>query len=278
MRQACLVFLALSGLVALAQTPPASKAFKADEPGFADFGAAAMIAPVSNAAPTAIGDQKSGSRKQKSGGGGQGAGITATPNATIAGAGTNAAAAATVSPVGYVPDDKYKLRVGDKISLQILEDRDAPKGLVVADSGELDVPYVGRVAASDKTCKQLADELKTRLEKEYYHRATVIIALDVANKFLGRVYVWGQVRNQGPIDIAVNENLTAGKAILRAGGFGDFANKKRVKVVRNGGADSPGKQSFELNMVDILEKGKTEKDVILQADDFIIVPSRLINF
>jgi protein involved in polysaccharide export with SLBB domain len=86
------------------------------------------------------------------------------------------------------------------------------------------------------------------------------------------------VRNQGPIDLAVNESLTAGKAILRAGGFGDFANKKRVKVVRSGGADTAAKQSFELNMVDILEKGKTEKDMILQPDDFIIVPSRLINF
>jgi protein involved in polysaccharide export with SLBB domain len=125
----------------------------------------------------------------------------------------------------------------------------------------------------------LADELKAQLEKEYYYRATVIIALDVANKFLGRIYVWGQVKNQGPIDIAVNENLTAGKAILRAGGFGDFANKKKVKVVRGGNTDSATeKQSFELNMVDILESGKTEKDVVLQPDDFIIVPSRLINF
>jgi len=88
------------------------------------------------------------------------------------------------------------------------------------------------------------------------------------------------VRNQGPIDIAVNENLTAGRAILRAGGFGDFANKKRVKVVRGGGAgtDAAGKQSFELNMVEILEEGKTDKDLLLQPDDFIIVPSRLINF
>ncbi len=150
--------------------------------------------------------------------------------------------------------------------------------LVVADSGELDVPYVGRVAASDKTCKQLSDELKTRLEKEYYHRATVIIALDVANKLLGRVYVWGQVRQQGGIDLTVNENLTAGKAILRAGGFGDFANKKKVKLVRGGGAQSTGKQTFELNMIEILERGKTENDVVLQPDDFIIVPSRLINF
>ncbi len=178
---------------------------------------------------------------------------------------------------GYVPDDKYKIRAGDRVAFQILEDRDVPKSLVVADSGELDVPYIGRVAAADKTCKQLAGELKTQLEKEYYYRATVIIALDVANKLLGRVYVWGQVRNQGPIDMTVNENLTAGKAILRAGGFGDFANKKKVKVVRSAGAAGTTKQTFELNMVEILEDGKTEKDVLLQPDDFVIVPARSIN-
>jgi len=102
--------------------------------------------------------------------------------------------------------------------------------------------------------------------------------LDAANKFLGRIYVWGQVKNQGPIDIAVNENLTAGKAILRAGGFADFANKKKIKLVRGGGFDAAGKQNFELNMVEILEAGKAEKDIVLLPDDFIIVPSRLINF
>jgi hypothetical protein len=51
-----------------------------------------------------------------------------------------------------------------------------------------------------------------------------------------------------------------------------------VKVVRSGAAGSTAKQNFELNMVDILENGKTEKDMVLQPDDFIIVPSRLINF
>ena len=248
MIKAWFVILALAGLAALAQTPPASKAPKAGGPVFMDFGALPQTAPASNA-----------------------------PSASITAA-TNATPAAPISLSGYVPDDKYKLRVGDRISLQILEDRDAPKSLVVADSGELDVPYVGRVQAADKTCKQLADELKTQLEKEYYHRATVVIALDLANKLLGRVYVWGQVRNQGPIDMALNENLTAGKAILRAGGFADFANKKRVKVIRGTGADGTGKRTFDLNMVDILEKGKSENDIVLQPDDFIIVPSRLINF
>src|SRR5215510_14029849 len=64
---------------------------------------------------------------------------------------TNALSAPPTTLSGYVPDDKYKLRTGDKISLQILEDRDAPKSLLVTDSGELDAPYVGRVAAADKT-------------------------------------------------------------------------------------------------------------------------------
>ncbi len=182
------------------------------------------------------------------------------------------------SLIGYLPDDKYKLRVGDRISLQIIEDRYAPRSLVVADSGEVDMPYLGRVAAADKTCKQLADELKGQLEKEYYYRATVIVALDVANRVWGRIYVWGQVRTQGPIEIAVNENLTVGKAILRAGGFGDFANKKRVKLVRGAGADGSAKQNVEMNLVEILEEGKVEKDVLLKPDDFIIVPTRLINF
>lgn len=186
----------------------------------------------------------------------------------------------TVTPASlssYVPDDKYKLRVGDRMSFQILEDRELPRSIMVADSGELDVPYIGRVTVADKTCKQAAEEIKGLLEKEYYYRATVILALDQANKFLGRVYVWGQVRQQGPIDIAVNENLTAGKAILRAGGFGDFANKKKVRLVRPESSDSE-KRIFELNMVEILEGGKTEKDVLLKPDDQIIVSSRLINF
>lgn len=205
-------------------------------------------------------------------------GTNRPPALPAATATTNTIDAPPATLSGYVPDDKYKLRVGDRVSFQVLEDRDAPKSLVVADSGEIDVPYIGRVAATDKTCKQLADEIKALLEQEYYYRATVILALDVANKVLGRVYVWGQVRAQGAIDLLVNENLTAGKAILRAGGFGDFANKKKVKVIREAETAGGSKQTFELNMVDILEKGETELDLVLQPDDFIIVPSRLINF
>ena len=184
---------------------------------------------------------------------------------------------------GYVADDSYKLRVGDTVSFQIVEDRIlklqlTPTSLVVMDSGEMDVPYIGRVMAADKTCKQLAEEIEKQLKENYYKKATVVLSLNVANRLLGRVYVWGQVRNQGAIDLMVNEEMTVGKAIMRAGGFSDFANKRKVKVVR-GSADTDGKtQTFDLDMADILDKGDISKDMVLKPNDLIIVSSRLINF
>ena len=184
---------------------------------------------------------------------------------------------------GYMQDATYKLRAGDVVSFQIREDLvwnpgDVPKNLTVTDSGELDVPYIGRILVVDKTCPQLADELKTALEKDYYNKATVVLSLNIANRVAGRVYIWGQVRSQGPQDMQLNENLTAGQAILRAGGFADFANKTKVKVVRGSAGSHGEKKTFDLDMQQILEKGKTEEDIVLQPGDFIIVPSRLVNF
>jgi polysaccharide export outer membrane protein len=209
--------------------------------------------------------------------------VSAPPTPVVMAPAAGGSVAASGLLNGYVADATYKLRAGDTVSFQILEDRiwnslDAPRPLVVTDSGELDVPYIGRVMAVDKTCKQLADEIKTALEKDYYNQATVVLSLNVANRLLGRAYIWGQVHNQGALDMQMNENLTAGQAILRAGGFADFANKNKVKVVRASVTGNGEKQTFDLDMEQILEKGQTEKDIRLQPGDLIIVPSKLVNF
>lgn len=175
----------------------------------------------------------------------------------------------------YVNDDKHKLIAGDKVSFQIIEDRSLPVALQVTEPSELEIPYIGRITVDGKTCKQLADGAKELLEKDYYKRATAIIGLDTMAKVIGRVYVWGPVRNQGPIEIPANETFTASKAILRAGGFGDFANKKDVKVIRK---TPNGNVTLKVNLVEVLEKGKTDQDIALEPEDFLIVPQRAINF
>jgi len=175
-------------------------------------------------------------------------------------------------------DDKHRLAIGDRLSFRIEEDEEDPKPIFVTDSGDLEVPGLGRFPAVDKTCKQLARELKAELEKEYYYHATVIIAVDVMTKSRGKVYVVGPVRMPGPQEIPSDEVLTLSKAILRAGGFGDYADRKNVRVTRKASAAGAQDQIFTVNVAEILEKGKTESDLRMEAGDLIYVPERLIRF
>src|ERR1700712_115215 len=129
-----------------------------------------------------------------------------------------------------VLDDRTRLGSNDFVSFRVVEDRDnESQRLRVNDNGQLEVPYVGLVQAAGKTSKELAYNVKTALEKEYYYHATVIIAVDhVSEKSRGKVYVYGSVKGQGPQEIPPDETYTVSKAVIRAGGFGDFANKRKV--------------------------------------------------
>jgi polysaccharide export outer membrane protein len=175
-------------------------------------------------------------------------------------------------------DDQHKLAIGDRLSFRIIEDEEDPKPLLVTDSGDLEVPYLGRFPTVGRTCRQLARQLKAELEKEYYYQATVIIAVDVMTKSRGKVYLVGPVRMAGPQEIPSDEVLTLSKAILRAGGFGDYADKHKVRVTRKGGAAGGQDQVFTVDVAEILEKGKTESDFPLGPGDLIYVPERLIRF
>jgi hypothetical protein len=90
------------------------------------------------------------------------------------------APAAAYSTSMDVLDDKRPLRIGDRLSMRVVEERQAPVQLFVTDSGEVEVPLIGRVHAQGLTCKQLAYRIKGPFEREYFYKATVIVALDTA--------------------------------------------------------------------------------------------------
>jgi protein involved in polysaccharide export with SLBB domain len=173
-----------------------------------------------------------------------------------------------------VLDDKKRLGPNDYVSFRVVEDRDnESQHLRVNDNGELEVPYIGLVAASGKSCKELAYNVKGALEREYYYHATVIIAVDrVSEKSRGKVYVYGSVKGQGPQEIPADETYTVSKAIIRAGGFGDFADKKKIKLTRKSG------DTVIVNLKRVIEEGHTDEDVVVGPDDQIYVPQKLVNF
>jgi protein involved in polysaccharide export with SLBB domain len=173
-----------------------------------------------------------------------------------------------------VLDDKKRLGSNDYVSFRVVEDRDnESQHLRVNDNGELEVPYIGLVPASGRTCKELAYSVKALLEREYYYHATVIIAVDrVSEKSRGKVYVYGNVKGQGPQEIPADETYTVSKAIIRAGGFSDFANKRKVRVTRKDG------KNFTVDLKRVIEEGHVDEDLVLQPDDQIQVPQRAVNF
>jgi len=176
-------------------------------------------------------------------------------------------------------DDKQKLAAGDRVTFRVVEDQEQPRALTVTDAGELDVPELGFVAAVGKTCKQLALEIKPKLEETTYYHATVIIGIELLNKTMSgrRVYVAGEVPRPGPQEILGGETWTVTKAIMRAGGFTQYADKKGVRLVRAGAKGTPGK-SFTVNVVEVWEKARTELDLTVEPEDVIYVPTRAVNF
>jgi len=176
-------------------------------------------------------------------------------------------------------DAKQKLAVGDTVIFRVLEDQEDPKALAITDAGELDVPELGLVKVTGKTCKELAFELKERLEQTTYYHATVIVGIQSLNKTISgrRVYLAGQVRTAGPQEIPAGETWTVSRAIMGAGGFTDYADKKQVRLVRGRGNGKPGR-TFVINIADIWQKGQTEKDVSVEPEDLIYVPARAVNF
>ena len=173
-----------------------------------------------------------------------------------------------------VLDDRTRLGPNDFVSFRVVEDRDnESQHLRVNANGQLEVPYIGLVQAAGKTSKELAYNVKAALEKEYYYHATVIMAVDqVSEKSRGKVYVYGAVKGQGPQEIPPDEAYTVSKAIIRAGGFGDFADKRKIKLTRKNG------EAVTVDLKRVIEQGRTDEDVPVQPDDQIYVPQKLVNF
>lgn len=173
-------------------------------------------------------------------------------------------------------DSTTHISVGDQLNFRIVEDEEQPVTLTVSDSGQVEVPYAGKVQAAGKTPRELAYDVKRVLESGLYKLATVLISLDRRTvQSPGTIYLTGEVSRQGPLEIPPNEQLTVTTAILRAGGFSDFANRRKVKVLRKTGF---GEKVYLVDVKQVLDKARGDLDLAVKPGDVIMVPARLINW
>ncbi len=152
----------------------------------------------------------------------------------------------------------YRLRNGDPLIIQL---RGIPESdnheLVVDDQGYINLPFIPPIRAEGLTPSQLQRLIQDRyIEERIYRQITVNVILPMQHYF-----VRGEVRNPGRFPLTAG--MTILKAIAAAGGYTEFANPRRINIIRAGETMVENARQMEQN---------PEQDLDVRAGDVIIVP------
>ncbi len=130
----------------------------------------------------------------------------------------------------------------------------------VTEDGTITLPYIGTVRAVGLSSGELQKEIQDLYVPKYYVRLTVTVSAQQ------RVfYVGGEVKQPGR-QLYVGQT-TVTKAIQAAGDFTDFANQKKVWLIRNNG------ERIKVNCIKALQDPSLDPPVY--PGDQIQVPRRI---
>jgi|HubBroStandDraft_6_1064221.scaffolds.fasta_scaffold197922_2 polysaccharide biosynthesis/export protein len=148
----------------------------------------------------------------------------------------------------------------DVISIKVWNNPNLSSPLDVGPDGMISLPLVGQVKAEGLTKEQLKEMLAGRL-KEFLNSPEVDVqVLKVNSK---RFFVYGGVGRPGEYPLI--EETTVMDALSTVGGFKDFANKKKIYVLR-------GTQRFNFNYQEVSKGKNLAQNIQLQNGDRIFVP------
>jgi protein involved in polysaccharide export with SLBB domain len=182
--------------------------------------------------------------------------VAASPPAVAA---TPPAVAGTTNPAALAG----RFRVGDMV-IVTFAGLDAPNAMPnheerVNEDGTITLQLIKSVVALGKTPGELQREIHDRYVTKYFnHLVVTVTGLDLY------YHVGGEVRNAGKQ--AWSGEVTVTRAIQACGGFTDFANKKKVQLIRADGTMS------KVNCVAALKN--PQLDLKVSPGDQINIPRR----
>ncbi len=182
-------------------------------------------------------------------------------------------------------DNKHILEPGDQFIYQVVEDQDPPTLLLVDEKGLVNnVPYLPEpIKAAGFTLRQVVQALQDRLtdqnlgpnetKLELYNKATIKVALFHSDQSRGHVTINGAVmRNNLQVPVPNDHLLTLSDVIRAAGDFAPGADTKHVTIIHQ--TDDPDKPTkTEVNVADLISKGREPDMYVLSPGDAVTVPS-----
>ena len=178
-----------------------------------------------------------------------------------------APAATDPSTVPIKPDNSaavdpktYVIGAQDILMIKVWREQDFTGPYTVRPDGKITIPLVGDVQASGLTPERLGEQLKQALS-DYINSPDVSVSLQAVNS--KKFFITGEVMRAGEYPLAIPTKVF--DALSNAGGFRDFANKKKIIIIR-------GPERIKFNYQDILKGKNLEQNIFLENGDTVVVP------
>ena len=189
----------------------------------------------------------------------------AVQNADKSTAGGQSAAQGTEAKEPSEPkaDAEYVIGTQDELDISVWKEPDLSRKVPVRPDGKISLPLLNDVQAAGLTPTQLAASI-TEMLRKYVTQPQVTVIVTAMNS--QRIFVLGEVNKPGPIRLI--SGMTIIQAIATAGSFTQFANERKIYVLR----DEGGKQNRYPFNYKAAVRGDTSQNIILKPGDTIIVP------
>lgn len=172
----------------------------------------------------------------------------------------------------YVDGPKVRSGVALAISVTAVgAEASSHKQYFVDADGYISMELIGQVKCDGLSLVGLQRKLEAAFKK-YYLKPSVTVSFVPGQGVspYGTVTVLGQVGQQGPVDVPPTMDLRLTKALQLAGGVKPIADMRHVQVTR---CDKDGKQTkTKVDLIEIGEDGRPDKDMLLKAGDVVWVP------
>jgi polysaccharide export outer membrane protein len=160
---------------------------------------------------------------------------------------------------------EYRIGAGDVLEISTWKEPDlSRREVLVRVDGKISFPLIGDLQAAGLTPVELTDAIQKGL-KEYV--SSPVVTVTVINPASQRIYVLGEVQRTG--EYPIGKNLTVLQAFALAGGFTQWAAKDEIILLRREGGRE---KIYKINYKDIVRGRDVETNIMLQANDTIVVP------
>lgn len=168
-----------------------------------------------------------------------------------------AAAGLITAPEGYI------IGPSDVLTITVWKEPSLSGSLLVRPDGMVSIALLGDVHAAGLTPLQLSDQISMKLKKYIQDPNVSVVITQIHSKV---VYLLGEVTKRGPVEMT--PGMTLLEAIASAGGLTDYANTKKIYILRNA---SGSRLRIPVHYKEAL-KGDGTLNLVLQPGDTIVVP------